>query len=275
MRLVLGVPEHHVSRRVLAPVLEAATRLNEDMIRAGEIPTFDEALKKGLVKWKAEPPGEERVDHARTVLDRGWGDCDDLGPWAAASDRATGRDPGAKADLYRSGPSTWHAITKQSDGSVRDPSQEAGMRKHSGIMAPTIALMSSPQASVSGYGGAKRPTMALRPISVKHCIGWQARVDMPLSETESALVALHNAPTAAKAMIGAAGEAARLASVCGTMVDPETWEPVDAVAGCLAGVDLEDLNAMCGEEATERALEWCKRAHSVVGRSLFFCPVAP
>lgn len=271
MRLVLGVPEHHVSRRVLAPVLEAATRLNEDMIRAGEVPTIDEALKKGLFKWKPEPPGEERVDNAETVLARGWGDCDDLAPWAAASDRATGKDPGATADLYKSGEHRWHAIQKRSDGSVRDPSLEAGMRKHEGIFAPTVALAASP-TEVSG--GARRPTVSLRPVRVKHCVGWQARADMPMSDTDSALVALHYAPTAANAAIGAVAGAARLAHVCGTMVEPDTWEPLDAIAGCLAGLDVKDVRSMCGAEATDRALEWCRRAHEVVGKQLFFLPTS-
>jgi hypothetical protein len=165
VRLVVGIPEQHVSRRVLQPVLEGLTRLNEEMIRAGEVPTFDEALKKGMVKWKPEPPGEERFDHAGTVLERGHGDCDDLAPWAAASDRATGRDPNARADMYKSGEHRWHAIVKQADESLRDPSQEAGMKKHSGIISgiypAAVPLMARP-AEVSG--GARRPTVALRPV---------------------------------------------------------------------------------------------------------------
>ena len=272
MRVVVGVPEHHVSRKNLVPAMEAVTRLNEDMIRMGEVPTFDEALREGRVKWHPEPPGEERFDHAGTVLARGHGDCDDLASWAAA----TGRDPGAVADMYKSGPQRWHAVVKQSDGSISDPSLSAGMPTHGGIKQPgsvsgifpaAVPLMQ--QAQVLG-GGAARPTVAIRPVRGRHGIGWQARADMPMTDTDSALVALHYAPVAANAAIGAVSGAARLAHACGTLVDPETWEPLDAIAGCLAGVEIEELVKMCGPEATARALEWCRRAHSVVGDPLFF-----
>src|SRR6185369_900875 len=67
-----------------------------------EVPTFEKALPHGI-KWKPEPPGDEHFDHAKTVLARKWGDCDDLAPWQAASLRHTGEDPGAKAVAKRSG----------------------------------------------------------------------------------------------------------------------------------------------------------------------------
>ena len=84
MRINVAVPEAHVDAPVLDAALESVTRLNESLLASGEIPSFQAALHRGI-KWKPEPPGAEHFDHGRTVLARGWGDCDDLAPYEAAS----------------------------------------------------------------------------------------------------------------------------------------------------------------------------------------------
>src|SRR4051812_16639207 len=109
MRIQVAVPEAHVEAPVLNAALESVTALNESMLRTGEIPTFTEAVKAGRVRWQPEPPGQEHFDHAKRVLQRGWGDCDDIAPFYAAELRATGQDPGARAVAKRSGPKRWHA----------------------------------------------------------------------------------------------------------------------------------------------------------------------
>lgn len=262
MRLVVGIPESHVSKEVLEPAAEAVTRLNEQQIERGEVPTFHEALSKGLVKWKPEPPGEERFDHARTVLNRGWGDCDDLAPWRAASARATGEDPGARAIMLRRSPTLWHAVVRRSDGSIEDPSREAGMGKGSAQNAAATPIV-APSAVV---GGAKRPHVCLRPVRVRHCIvGYEARVDLPTTATEAALVQLHYAPVASQAIIGACNAAGELAEASGTIIDPATYAPVDAIAGLLDGMHAREVAAICGEDAVERALRWMHYAEGVYG----------
>ena len=63
-------------------------------------------------------PATKRFDHAATVHRRGWGDCDDLAPYHAASLRHTGEDPGATAVVYRSGPNRLarsHATERRHD----------------------------------------------------------------------------------------------------------------------------------------------------------------
>ena len=105
MRIKVAVPEAHVSRPILDAALEATTRVNEAMIHAGELPLFDQV--RNSIRWKPEPPGQEHFDHGGIVTGRGWGDCDDMAPFAAASMRATGEDPGAKAIVKRSGPNRW------------------------------------------------------------------------------------------------------------------------------------------------------------------------
>jgi hypothetical protein len=170
MRLAIAVPEEYVSPEILDAALEVNTRLNQAMIRSGAAPTFREALAGGGVQWAMEPPGEERFDNALEVLGRGWGDCDDIGPWEAASMRETGEDPGAKSRVVRSGPSTWHAIVQKSDGSLRDPSQDAGMTV-SGIHGAVVPPM----------GDGRRPTIALMPRDG----AWRARADLPWANSSA------------------------------------------------------------------------------------------
>lgn len=128
MRIRVGVPDEHVTPEVVEPVLEAVTRLNEHMIRTGQSPTSHEALAKGAI-WRPENMGDEHFDHGGTIASRGWGDCDDWAPLHAATLRASGTDPGAKTIMVPSGPNTFHAIVKRSDGSIEDPSVAAGMKQ--------------------------------------------------------------------------------------------------------------------------------------------------
>lgn len=128
MRIRLAVPDAQVSPEVLNAALEAVTRTNEGLIASGAAPPFDEALRKG-VKWRPEPPGDEHFDHARTVIARKHGDCDDLAPYAAATHRLHGTDPGARAIVVPvpHKPGNWHAVVEHSDGTLSDPSADAGM----------------------------------------------------------------------------------------------------------------------------------------------------
>lgn len=164
MRLAIAIPEEHVTPAVLDSGLEATTRLDEQLIASG-VPTFRKAVQGGRIKWAPEPPGEERFDHATTVIQRGWGDCDDLAPWHAAGLRATGEDPDAFARVVKSGPRTWHAVVQRSDGSLDDPSREAGMGHALGVVGAVKRALAR---------GA-RPSIAVRPIG-GHFV---ARADLP------------------------------------------------------------------------------------------------
>lgn len=124
MRIRLTIPGAPDAES-LGVALEAATRIAQHDFRAG-LPSIQDAIDAG-VEWRPEPPGDESFDPPSTVLDRGWGDCDDLAPWLAGEMRETGYDPGAQAIAMRSGPRTWHAIVKGSDGQIYDPSKWAGM----------------------------------------------------------------------------------------------------------------------------------------------------
>lgn len=177
MRLRIAIPEEHVNPAVIDAGLEAVTRLDEQLIKAGKVPLFDEALVAGRVRWQPEPPGQEHFDHAGIVNSRGWGDCDDLAPWAAATERVTGRDPSATARITRSGATTWHARVHRADGSVRDPSIEAGMGSRvSGMTTSSIGGIDAPLIAPM-FGPGRGPSLAV----ARHGGGlFEARADLPM-----------------------------------------------------------------------------------------------
>lgn len=153
MQIGLTVPDNirdADKARAFDAALEASTRAHEALAHAGRLPDLRDAIDAGL-RWRPEPPGQERFDLAPVVVGRGWGDCDDLAPWWAAQLRHTGQDRRARARVRRTGEKTWHAEVVRGDGSVDDPSVAAGMRGRGGIRA-----MSGPTARalmISGKPG--------------------------------------------------------------------------------------------------------------------------
>lgn len=256
MRINVAVPEAHVEKPILDAALESVTRLNESMLSRNEIPTFKDGLKTGI-QWKPEPPGAEHFDHAKTVLARKWGDCDDLAPWHAASLRHSGEDPGADAVVRRSGPKTWHAVVQRSDGSIDDPSRDAGMGKHKGVNGAVVPIMFANPQSVSG-AYIIRPKIAMRPVRG----AVQARADMPWhwrehlddepTPTDYAMTSLHTAPVAQTALVGALDGACELA-VAGGYGHPEHIDRLCCIADAVAGADYGALVEVYGDEHARAA----------------------
>lgn len=253
MRIVVAVPEAHVSKPVLDGALEAVTRLNESLIKAGAVPTSDQLLESGAV-WKPEKPGDEHFDHGGLIAKRGHGDCDDWAPLAAASMRASGEDPGARAVVRRSGPKRWHAIVQRSDGSIYDPSLDAGMPgpgRAVGVVGSCLPSMRPREAlGPPGVHGAyvNTPQLALRPIADRHgqIESWQARADLPWhwqpsdSPADVAMVTLHRSPVSDQAVVGALRGAWRLGLESG-YADPEHLRRVSAIADACEGCEWEEL----------------------------------
>lgn len=217
MRIRLAVPpdlDPQDQAAALDAALEAVTRANERDVERRRVPTFARALAAGRVRWRPEPPGDEHFDGARTVWSRGWGDCDDLAPWHAASLRVTGQDPAARAIVRRSGPRRWHAIVRRGDGSIADPSEAAGMRTAVVGAHPYAATWAPMVRMDDGSPGA---AVAIHPWRD----GWAGRVDLPVEDMPLALsgigVARRPADAAARALRGAI-------AACG-----EDGEPVAAL----------------------------------------------
>lgn len=193
MRIRVSVPDEHANPHVINAALEAVTRLDESMIRSGQSPTSHQLVASGA-KWRPEPPGDEHFDHGGTIKARGWGDCDDWAPLHAATLRASGEDPGAKAIVVPSGPDTYHAIVQRTDGSLDDPSIAAGMKpirsgKVGGDDGETLQIVACDPHDGRVYSGSLLPVTS--PLSI-HCgptfavrsVGggvFQARCDLPIN----------------------------------------------------------------------------------------------
>lgn len=259
MRLNVAVPEPHVSAPILDAALEATTRLNQSLLKSGELEPFD--MSAPGVRWRPEPPGDgEHFDHGLMVQGRGWGDCDDLAPWHAASLRVTGRDRGAKAVVRKSGPSRWHAVVQRSDGRIDDPSLAAGMpgRPVHGVRGAVQPPM-FPRAVVGGTYIA-RPQLALRPVVDRlsnEIEAWQARTDLPWhasagsSPDDVAMVSLHASPISSQALVGALEGAIVIGRCNGA--DPEHLDRLRAVSDMCQGATWEDVAEVYGAEHADAA----------------------
>jgi hypothetical protein len=249
MRIRLGVPSdanRDEKKAILDAALESVTRANEASLLRG-LPSFADALHAGKVRWRPEPPGDEHFDLGKTVLRRGWGDCDDLAPWHAASLRTSGEDPEATAFVRPSGPNRWHAVVQRSNGTIEDPSRAAGM------------------GSVGGddYGGpfwpamfADRLAMAASPLAPGY--GWAGRVDIPSTTAPGVYSTLARAPYPAGAIVGACHGTLE---VCG---DDMYWDDYLKVAG------LADLISGIPPDEVEDCLE----SHGGVGFLPMLAPLA-
>jgi len=226
MQLKIAVPDRLISPAILQAALETSTRANQAAIEEGKIPKVKAAIKKG-VRWRPEPPGTgEELALAPVVLERGWGDCDDLAPWRAAELRATGEDPGARAVAMRSGPRRWHAVVRRSSGEIEDPSRWAGMSSARHTLSGEIGL--DPLAL---------PRQRALAVIPRPGGGWSARVDLP-SRRQAPLhicACAHDGDPRA-ALIRAAQGAAYAA--------PSEAETLDQVVGALCGTAEEDGEQM-------------------------------
>lgn len=255
MRIAIAVPEAHVTKPVLDGALEAVTRLNEQMIKSGASPTSHQLIEQGA-RWQPEKPGDERFDHGALIESRGHGDCDDWAPLHAATLRASGEDPGARAVVRKSGPKRWHAIVQRSNGKIDDPSLAAGMPgpKVVGVSGAWFPAMAS---RVHGVGGAfiATPHLALRPVKDRfgQLESWQARADLPWhwqpgnSPADVAMVTLHQSPVSDQAVVGAVRGAFELGVASG-YAHPEQLRRMSAIADACEGASWEELAELYGPE---------------------------
>lgn len=233
MRIRLGVPRdanEDEKEAILNAALESVTRADESLLARG-LPTAREAIARG-VRWRAEPPGDEHFDLASTVLKRGWGDCDDLAPYHAASLRITGEDPEAYAFVRRSGPNRWHAVVQRSSGDIEDPSKAAGMGSVGGdeYVGPFWPSM---------YGD--RFGFAYSPLA--H--GFAGRVEIPSASVPAVYSALARGRRPSDAVRGACVGALH---ICGEDTYPDHALKTAALHDLLAGVHPDEVEAALDHE---------------------------
>lgn len=237
MRIRLAVPTAAVHPDVMDAALEAVTRTNEHLISAGVVPTAAEAIRSG-VQWRPEPPGDEHFDHALRVVGRGWGDCDDLGPYHAASLRVTGEDPDARAVTVRSGPQRWHAVVERGDGTIDDPSADAGMYEYRAPIQPQMT------------GAMNRIKLATRIIGD----AWAARCDVPWKGSQLAVSGHGMGMSRAEAILGALEGPIILGCRVG-IIDKVHCGKLGVVSGVLAGEDSETIREHAARRLTKEQFE--------------------
>lgn len=103
--------------------LEGLVGLNVVILRQGRgrIPS----VYKAGVRWKRDVG--ETWDTVDKVLERGYGDCEDLAAWRAAELRLQGVKARAIVRPSRTQGVAWHAVVLLPSGQVEDPSRKLGM----------------------------------------------------------------------------------------------------------------------------------------------------
>ena len=141
MKLVvnLGAKQERWLRRsrmlawAIYPILVALVRVNRQYLRAYSVP----GIYDSGVRYKPEPNGTiEEFAAIPVVLERGWGDCDDLAPWRVAELREQGEKAKIriqwKALPPHIGGRLFHIVVRRQDGSIEDPSALLGMPRAHG-----------------------------------------------------------------------------------------------------------------------------------------------
>lgn len=115
----------------IKPLCEALVRIDQlYLMTHPETP----ALYSSGVRYQNEPQGQAFEEFAPipTLLERKWGDCDDLAPWRAAELRVRhGEKAKIRVQWKRIGPGKeklFHIVVRRADGSIEDPSRILGMR---------------------------------------------------------------------------------------------------------------------------------------------------
>lgn len=284
MRIKLAVPDQlddHERKNALNAALEAVTIADEGLITRGIVPPAAAVIKAGKVKWKPEPPGDEHFDLATTVIGRGWGDCDDLAPWHAASLRASGRDPRARAIVRKSGPERWHALVRRGDGSIEDPSRAAGMGSRVSGYEDPLAPIVLPMADE------RRMAIALAPgvYGSHHVVGgqgqqWFARLDVPSTREPWAWTSMAAHPNPQTALAGCIRGAriigeddidgedeARLAVVHDLIMGADPYEVAEALQE-VAGDDVDVMRVMIDGQNVGNFFRSLSRAVKSVARPI-------
>jgi hypothetical protein len=125
LRIGIGASRAQARFYPLALGLEYLTNINEWHLSRKRYPPL---YRSGVV-YHTEPFGEEDWCDIPTCLEKGWGDCEDLGCWRAAELRNSGirAMPDFKHKVI-AGITVIHILVKWPDGRIEDPSKVLGMK---------------------------------------------------------------------------------------------------------------------------------------------------
>lgn len=132
MELQIGLGDHPSWRSsrmmglALKPILEALTTVNLLFLHTHHVPL----LYSSGVRYQNEPKEwpNECFDTIPKVIERGWGDCDDLAPWRCAELRKAGERAKIRIQWKRLPTGKlYHIVVRREDGRIEDPSRILGM----------------------------------------------------------------------------------------------------------------------------------------------------
>lgn len=124
---------------VIKPVLEALVLVDQMYLRLHRCPE----LYKSGVRYMEEPLHQVTLGHVGkaqrieefaaipAVIERGFGDCDDLAPWRCAELREHGEPAKIRIQWKRNpenGMKLFHIVVRRANGTIEDPSLLLGMR---------------------------------------------------------------------------------------------------------------------------------------------------
>lgn len=228
MRIRVAVPDRQLDASTLEALLEAVTRAGQRQIQRREAPDLRDALQRGL-RWKPESFADgEHFDLPRTAAERGWGDCDDLAPWWAATLRATGEDPRARAVAKKSGPQRWHVQVERGDGRIQDPSVWAGMRSRGSVSGPSLLdLIRRTGIHAPAARPMAKPGDGAMAVVRDNQGQWWCRCDLPWAHAHLASIAPGRTP-----------EGALVRSVSGALLASDGVSPAHAEYADALAADL-------------------------------------
>lgn len=109
-------------------ILEATTLINQIYLKTHQVPP----LYSSGVRWQNEPTdwGYEDFAIIPAVMQRGWGDCDDLAPWRCAELREQGERAKIRIQwkTMNDGGKLYHIVVRRENGQIEDPSRILGMK---------------------------------------------------------------------------------------------------------------------------------------------------
>lgn len=122
----------------IKPILDALVTDDQLYLRVHHVPPIYESG----VRYMEEPVNQAKLGGGPTyrveefaaipaVIERGWGDCDDLAPWRCAELRENGEAAKVRIQWKKnvaSGQKLFHIVVRRADGRIEDPSLLLGMR---------------------------------------------------------------------------------------------------------------------------------------------------
>jgi len=227
MQAMLGLP---ADPAVLSGALEGLCSANLALMQqAKALGKPAPPIYKSGVRYRREPPHEEKWDTWTHCLQRGYGDCEDLASWRVAELRFTGGDPYAQPWVIRTGPTTLHAVVRRGNGRIEDPSQRLGMPggfdELGAVPAPEAQPIYRLQRVPGGY---------LLRVSVPGVVPVYMKVkDDPAKMAQAKTAAPEKKPAAVAAVKNETKAKGRNVAV---RVASNLWDSVKSIAPAAAGI---------------------------------------